>query len=57
MGQSGDQKMSGQNLTLAESDTNGVEVHFFEVLKPKENTYRGQVQLAGEPYQNRQKSR
>ena len=55
MGQSGDQKMSGQNLTLAESDSNGVEVHFFEVIKPKEYTYRGQVELAGEPYQDQQK--
>lgn len=55
MGQSGDQKMSGQNLTLAESDNNGVEVHFFEVMKPREYTYRGQVELAGEPYQGQQK--
>ncbi|WP_269897795.1 HNH endonuclease [Lysinibacillus sp. JK80] len=55
MGQSGDQKMSGQNLTLAESDSNGVEIHFFEVMKPREYTYRGQVELAGEPYQGQQK--
>ncbi|MGG3805665.1 HNH endonuclease [Metabacillus fastidiosus] len=55
MGQSGDQKMSGQNLTLAESDGNGVEIHFFEVMKPREYTYRGQVELAGEPYQGQQK--
>lgn len=44
MGQSGDQKMSGQNLTLAESDTNEVEIHFFEVMKPVEYTYRGQIE-------------
>jgi hypothetical protein len=55
MGQSGDQKMAGQNLTLAESDHNGVEIHFFEVMKPREYTYRGQVELAGEPYQDQQK--
>lgn len=55
MGQSGDQKMSGQNLTLAESNGYGVEIHFFEVMKPKEYTYRGQVELAGEPYQDQQK--
>ncbi|MGE8000249.1 HNH endonuclease [Lysinibacillus sp. NPDC093190] len=55
MGQSGDQKMSGQNFTLAESDSNGVEIHFFEVMKPREYTYRGQVELAGEPYQDQQK--
>lgn len=55
MGQSGDQKMSGQNLTLAQSNSNGVEVHFFEVMKKKEYTYRGQVELSGEPYQEKQK--
>lgn len=55
MGQSGDQKMAGQNLTLAESDHNGVEIHFFEVMKPREYTYRGQVELAGKPYQDQQK--
>lgn len=55
MGQTGDQKMSGQNLTLSESEKNGVEIHFFEVMKPKEYTYRGQVELAGNPYQSQQK--
>lgn len=55
MGQNGNQKMSGQNLTLAESDQNGVEIHFFEVMKQKEYTYRGQVELAGAPYQDQQK--
>lgn len=57
MGQSGDQKMSGQNLTLAQSNSNGVEVHFFEVMKKKEYTYRGQVELVGEPYQEQQKDK
>ncbi|MFC4713431.1 HNH endonuclease [Planococcus dechangensis] len=57
MGQSGDQKMSGQNLTLAESYQNGVEIHFFEVLTSREYTYRGQVQLAGKPYKTEQKDR
>ncbi|MEH6849438.1 HNH endonuclease [Bacillus pseudomycoides] len=55
MGQTGDQKMSGQNLTLAESDQNGVEIHFFEVMKQREYTYRGQVELEGAPYQGQQK--
>lgn len=55
MGQRGDQKLQGQNLTLAESDRNGIEIHFFEVLKPREYTYRGQVELAGESYQDNQK--
>lgn len=55
MGQVGDQKMQSQNLTLAESDRNGIELHFFEVLKPREYTYRGQVELAGVPYQEQQR--
>ncbi|WP_251647487.1 HNH endonuclease [Rummeliibacillus stabekisii] len=55
MGQNGDQKMAGQNLTLAESDRNGVEIHFFEVMKTREYSYRGQVELVGEPYQDQQK--
>lgn len=55
MGQSGDQKMRGQNLTLAESNRNGVEIHFFEVLNQREYTYRGQVELAGDPYQEHQR--
>jgi hypothetical protein len=54
MGQSGDQKMSGQNKTLAESNKNEVEIHFFEVLQPRQYTYRGQVELTGEPYQETQ---
>jgi len=55
MGQIGDQKMAGQNLTLAESNHNGVEIHFFEVMKLRNYTYRGQVELVGEPYQDNQK--
>lgn len=57
MGQSGDQTLTFQNKTLAESDENGIEVHFFEVLRSKEYTYRGQVELAGEPYQEQQPDR
>lgn len=57
MGQNGEQKMSRQNLTLAQSNSNGVEVHFFEVLKKKEYTYRGLVELAGDPYQEQQKDK
>lgn len=34
MGKSGDQTLTSQNRTLAESDTNGIDVHLFEVLKP-----------------------
>ena len=55
MGQVGDQKLISQNRTLAESGSNGVAVHLFEVLRPKEYTYRGQVELAAEPFQEEQK--
>ena len=44
-----------QNKTLAQSDTNGVEVHLFEVLVPTEYIYRGIVSLADKPYQEIQK--
>ncbi|WP_253701370.1 HNH endonuclease [Bacillus sp. FJAT-29814] len=54
MGQVGDQELTSQNKTLAESKTNGVAVHFFEVLKKRQYTYRGEVELAGEPYIDRQ---
>ena len=45
MGQVGDQELKSQNKTLAESKINGVAVHFFEVLKKREYTYRGEVEL------------
>ena len=55
MGKVGDQTLSGnQNKTLAESKTNGVEVHLFEVDDPGKYTYSGVVELAGEPYQETQ---
>ena len=55
MGKVGDQVLDGnQNSTLYFSDTNGVEVHLFEVLKKKEYTYRGIVRLVDEPYRGRQ---
>ncbi len=54
MGQIGDQELKSQNKTLAESKTNGVAVHFFEVLKKREYTYRGELELAGQPYIDRQ---
>ena len=56
MGLSGDQSIDyAQNKTLAESRTNGVGVHLFESFEPKEYIYRGQVQLVGDPYYERQK--
>ncbi|MDP4085071.1 MAG: HNH endonuclease [Bacillota bacterium] len=55
MGQVGDQTLTSQNKTLAESNESSIEVHFFEVFKPKEYTYQGIVVLADKPYQERQK--
>ncbi len=56
MGKNGDQDLYfSQNKTLAQSDTNGVEVHLFEVLVPTEYIYRGVVYLADKPYQEIQK--
>lgn len=55
-GKKGDQDLNFmQNKTLAESNRNGIEVHLFEVLIPKEYIYRGLVSLVGEPYQEIQK--
>jgi len=56
MGKNGDQDLFFmQNKTLVESDTNGVEVHLFEVFIPTKYIYRGVVSLAGKPYQEMQK--
>ena len=56
MGLSGDQSIDyAQNRTLAESRTNDIDVHLFESYEPKEYIYRGQVQLVGDPYYERQK--
>lgn len=56
MGLSGDQSIDyAQNRTLAESRTNDIDVHLFESSEPKEYIYRGQVQLVGDPYYERQK--
>lgn len=53
MGKIGDQVLEGnQNGTLYYSDTNGVEVHLFEVLKKAVYTYRGVVKLVDKPYKS-----
>jgi 5-methylcytosine-specific restriction enzyme A len=55
MGLRGPQSLTkGQNKTLAESRTNGVTVHLFEVHVEKIYTYVGQVRLVGSPYASQQ---
>ena len=55
MGKIGDQVLVGnQNGTLYYSQTNGVEVHLFEVLTKAVYTYRGVVELVDKPYKSRQ---
>jgi 5-methylcytosine-specific restriction protein A len=55
MGQLGDQSLeASQNKTLAQSATNGVAVHLFEVDRDGEYRYQGRVQLADKPYQETQ---
>ncbi|MGI6692103.1 MAG: HNH endonuclease [Christensenellales bacterium] len=55
MGKKGDQdRRASQNKTLDDSRFNGVDIHLFEVLKPKQYTYHGLVALAGEPYEEYQ---
>ena len=55
MGKVGDQVLEGnQNGTLFYSDTNGVEVHLFEVITKAVYTYRGVVKLVDKPYKSRQ---
>jgi len=55
MGLAGDQSLTFmQNKTLAESNTNGIEVHLFEVNRPQVYTYAGRVRLDAKPYQEDQ---
>lgn len=55
MGRSGDQSLHyQQNATLNESNTNGVKLFLFEVVKATEYTYLGPVVLHAMPYQERQ---
>ena len=50
----GDQTLEFQNKTLAQSDINGITVHLFEALRPKQYIYHGVVKLAESPYQEDQ---
>lgn len=54
MGRNGDQQLNTQNKTLAESNSNGISVHLFEVFKDKEYIYQGPVKLISDPYQQTQ---
>ncbi len=54
MGRVGDQTLTSQNKTVAESISNKVELHLFEVFEAKKYLYMGVVKLAGEPYQEEQ---
>jgi hypothetical protein len=55
MGKKGDQSLTfAQNRTLAESNTNGVDVYLFEVFEQGVYTFSGQVELVGEPFQEDQ---
>jgi 5-methylcytosine-specific restriction protein A len=55
MGLTGDQDINFmQNKTLAQSMSNGVTVYLFEKHRDKEYTFAGQVQLAGDPFQEEQ---
>ena len=52
MGQTGDQNLEGnQNITLFNSDSNGVKVYLFESYVPNQYTFKGRVKLNGIPYQ------
>lgn len=55
MGTEGDQSLDFmQNKTLAQSDSNGVSVHLFEVDREQEYRYQGSVALSGKPYSESQ---
>ncbi|MFR3728467.1 HNH endonuclease [Lacrimispora sp.] len=55
MGKIGDQVLEGnQNGTLYYSDTNGIDIHLFEVMNKSIYTYRGVVKLVDKPYQSMQ---
>lgn len=51
MGKSGNQDIHwSQNATLAESWSNGVDVHLFEVIDAGEYIYCGRIELVSKPY-------
>lgn len=55
MGLTGDQDINFmQNKTLNEMNSNGVDVHLFEVMDPGEYTYCGRIEMVGRPYTDTQ---
>ena len=51
MGKNGDQDIHwAQNDTLANCNTNGVDVHLFEVMDEGQYTYCGRIELVRKPY-------
>jgi len=51
----GDQSLNfAQNKTLSNSETNGVDIHLFEVFRDKVYACIGRVRLAGKPYTEKQ---
>lgn len=50
MGTEGDQSLTGQNRTLANSQTNGYRLFYFEQYKSNEYTFKGEVVLVDSPY-------
>ena len=53
-GKLGDQILTRQNRTLAESQTSGISLHLFEVLTKAEYVYAGQVELCDALYRDEQ---
>lgn len=50
MGLKGDQKLESQNKTIAESNSNDIEMYLFEVFVTNKYLYQGKVKLGGKPY-------
>ena len=51
MGKTGDQNIHwAQNATLAESNSNGVDIHLFEVIDAGEYIYCGRIKVVDKPY-------
>lgn len=54
----GDQNINfGQNITLKESNINGVAIYLFEAYERSRHMFRGRVRLVAKPYQDTQADR